>query len=131
MALVCAVSMSIEKYFKRSQEKILPSPHGSLSLSVPSRAIAAANKEVGRVSLLRQQSSASATTISKKRGKYNKYSPEERAMIGKHAVLYGNLSAKRSILALYNVDILHVLRPKIILDSIKFLSEFNFRTLVL
>ena len=37
--------MSIEKYFKRSQEKILPSPHGSLSLSVPSRAIAAANKE--------------------------------------------------------------------------------------
>ena len=88
MALVCAVSMSIEKYFKRSQKKILPSPHGSLSLSVPSRAIAAANKEVGRV--LRQQSSASATTISKKRGKY-KYSPEERAMIGKHAVLYGNL----------------------------------------
>ena len=76
VALVCAVSMSIEKYFKRSQEKILPSPHGSLSLSVPSRAIAAANKEVGRV--LRQQSSASATTISKKRGKYNKYSPEER-----------------------------------------------------
>ena len=89
MALVCAVSMSIEKYFKRSQEKILPSPHGSFSLSVPSRAIAAANKEVGRV--LRQQSSVSATTISKKRGKYNKYSPEERAMIGKHAVLYGNL----------------------------------------
>ena len=85
MALVCAVSMSIEKYFKRSQEKILSSPHGSLSLSVPSRAIAAANKEVGRV--LRQQSSASATTISKKRGKYNKYSPEERAMIGKHAEL--------------------------------------------
>ena len=79
--------MSIEKYFKRSQEKILPSPHGSLSLSVLSRAIAAANKEVGRV--LRQQSSASATMISKKRGKYNKYSPEERAMIAKHAVLYG------------------------------------------
>ena len=48
---------------------------------------------MGRV--LRQQSSASATTISKKRGKYNKYSPEERAMIGKHAVLYGNLSAKQ------------------------------------
>ena len=93
MDLVCAVSMSIEKYFKRSQEKILPSPHGSLSLSVPSRAIAAANKEVGRV--LRQQSSASTTTTSKKRGKYNKYSPEERTMIGKHAVLYGNLSAKR------------------------------------
>ena len=125
MALVCAVSMSIEKYFKRSQEKILPSPHGSLSLSVPSRAIAAANKEVGRV--LRQQSSA--TTISKKRGKYNKYSPEERAMIGKHAVMTSvSLS---SILALYNVDILHVLRPKIILDSIKFLSGFNFRTLAL
>ena len=90
--------MLIEKYFKRSQEKILPSPHGSLSLSVPSRAIAAANKEVGRV--LRQQSSASATTISKKRGKYNKYSPEERAMIGKHAVFCS------SILALFNVDII-------------------------
>ena len=59
--------MSIEKYFKwlpSSKEKILPSPHSSLLLSVLLRAIAAANTEVTRV--LQQQ-----TTV-KKQGKYNK-----------------------------------------------------------
>lgn len=82
--------MSIEKYFARlptSQEKNLPRPHGSLSLSVPSRAIAAANKEVTRV--LQQRS----TTV-KQRGRYNKYSPKERAEIGKYAVQHGILATR-------------------------------------
>ena len=67
-----AIRMSIEKYFKQlpsSQEKILPSPHSSLSLSVPSRAIVAANKDVTRVP--QQQ------TMVKQQGKYNKSFQEE------------------------------------------------------
>ena len=90
----CANRMSIEQYFTRlpsSQEKILPRPRGSLSLSVPSRAIAAANKEVTRV-LHQQQRS---TTV-KQRGRYNKYSPKERAEIGKYAVQHG-ISATRTV----------------------------------
>ena len=82
--------MLIEKYFKRlpsPPKKILPSPHGSLSLSVSSRAIAAANKEVTRV--LQQQ------TMVKQRGKYNTYSPKERAEIGKYAVQNGISSTRR------------------------------------
>ena len=86
--------MSIEKGFTRlpsSQEKILPRPRGSLSLSVSSRAIAAANKEVTRV-LQQQQHS---TTV-KQRGRYNKYSPKERAEIGKYALQHG-ISATRTV----------------------------------
>ena len=86
--------MSIEEYFKRlpsSQEKILPSPHGSLTLSVPSRAIVAANKEVTRV-LQEQQ----RLTTAKQQGRYNKYSPKERAEIGKYAVQHG-ISSTRTV----------------------------------
>ena len=76
----CTIRMSIEKSFKQllqtaasSQEKILPSPHGTLSLLVPSRALAAATKEVTRV---QQQQQQRLVTV-KQRGRYNKYSPKE------------------------------------------------------
>ena len=88
----CVIRMSIDKYFKRlpsSQEKIMPSPHGSLSLSVPSRAVAAANKEVIRV--LQQQQ---RLIMAKQQGRYNKYLPKERAEIGKYAVQHGVLSTR-------------------------------------
>ena len=53
--------MSLLKYFRRKEE--LPDPKGSLSLSVPSRAIASANKEVEKE--LRKSKN-------KKRGTYHK-----------------------------------------------------------
>lgn len=84
--------MSIEKYFKRlptPQESVLPNPRGSLSLSIPPKAIAAANRAVTRV--MQQQSSAKG----KRRGKYNIYSSELRAEIGRYAVQHGNASARR------------------------------------
>ena len=86
--------MSIEKYFKRlptPQESVLPNPHGSLSLSIPPRAIASANRAVTRV--MQQQSSAAK---GKRRGKYNIYSPEQRAEIGRYDVQHGIASTRRA-----------------------------------
>ena len=88
-----SLTMSIERYFKRLPSQQLPSPHGSLSLSVPSTAIAAANREVNRV--LSRQQQDSTTTPKKTRGKYHSYSPEERAEIGKYATENGISAARR------------------------------------
>ena len=54
----------------------LPDPRGSLSSSVPSQAIAAANREVEE---------AIHTISSGKRAPYGQYSPTVRAEIGKYA----------------------------------------------
>ena len=71
---------SILQYFKESSSSDyqLPNPRGRLSCSVPSAAIASANREVQ--SLLEK---------GKKRGPYQRYTPTERAKIGKFAVQYG------------------------------------------
>ena len=62
----------------------LPDPKGSLSQSVPSRAIAAANEEVTR-----------ARSGVKKRGPYRRYTPEERMEIGRYACNHGITAAAR------------------------------------
>ena len=69
--------MSIRDYFKKLPiSSSLPSPQGELALSVPSRAISAANREVLKV--LEAQTSA-GTAKRKQRGPYRKYSAKERA----------------------------------------------------
>ena len=57
--------MSIRNYFRPSNR--LPEPNGSISLHVPSQAIALANKEVEKV--LKEGSGVDRT----KRGKYNRW----------------------------------------------------------
>lgn len=70
----------------------LPSPNGPLSLSMPSRLIEAANKEV-RQQQRREASGGSGK--SSKRGPYRRYLPAERAQIGKYGVQHGTTAAKR------------------------------------
>ena len=72
MALFC--------YFKKD----LPDPHGPLAKSVPSSSIAAANSEVRSVL---------AKTTSNKRGNCEKYTPEQKAIIGKRAAEHGVVAA--------------------------------------
>ena len=69
---VLTVSMALLRYFKKRDG--LPDPKGSLSHTIPSRAISMANSEV-----------TEATTGDKKRGPYKKYSPEERCRMGRYA----------------------------------------------
>ena len=80
---------SILRYYKpaSSSDCRLPSPHGPLSRSIPSAAIASANREVQ--SILDQQSKP------KKRGPYERYTPSERAKIGKFASECGVQAAVR------------------------------------
>ena len=52
----------------------MPNPHGPLSRAMPLSAIVAANKEVRL-----------HTAKNSKGGSYHKYTPEERADIGKYA----------------------------------------------
>ena len=64
------------RYFKREKGN-LPDPHGPLARSVPSASIAAANSEV------------STAIDSGKGGHYEKYTPQQKAMIGKTAAEHG------------------------------------------
>ena len=64
--------MALLRYFKKRDG--LPDPKGSLSHTIPSRAISMANSEV-----------TEATTGDKKRGPYKKYSPEEWCRMGRYA----------------------------------------------
>ena len=63
----------------------LPDPKGSLSQSIPSRAIAAANDEVTKAT----------SGAMNKRGPYRRYSPEERMEIGRYASDHGISVAAR------------------------------------
>ena len=74
--------MALFRYFKNN----LPDPHGPSAQSVPSTSIAAANSEVRSVI---------ESENNKKRGQYAKYTPEQKAMIGKRAVEHGAFAAVR------------------------------------
>ena len=63
----------------------LPDPKGSLSQSIPSRAIAAANDEVTKAT----------SGAMNKRGPYRRYSPEEHMEIGRYASDHGMSVAAR------------------------------------
>ena len=76
--------MALLRYFKKRDG--LPDPKGSLSHTIPSRAISMANSEV-----------TEATTGDKKRGPYKKYSPEERCRMGRYACDHGVAAAARYI----------------------------------
>ena len=76
--------MALLRFFKPVDG--LPDPKGSLSISLPSGAIASANREVLELS---------ASEVGKKRGPYKKYSPEERFEIGQYASNHGITAAAR------------------------------------
>ncbi len=79
--------MDILRYLKPLNG--LPDPRGSLSSTNSSGAINEMNREVER------ELAASGSQKKKKRGPYQKFSPSERAQIGKHAALHGATSASR------------------------------------
>ena len=72
--------MALNRYFKVSQDTKLPDPRGPLSKEVPLTAIMAANNEVEHVVELQR---------GKMRGTYTKFTPEQKAEIGKQAVEHG------------------------------------------
>lgn len=89
--------MSLHKYFKREvKEKTqnpLPSPNGPLKEIVPSSIISAVNKEVEEV--------LEKGSRPKERGHYAKFTPSQRALIGKRAVEHGVTASMRYFQAKY------------------------------
>ena len=79
--------MALFRYFKREKGN-LPDPHGPLARSVPSTSIAAANSEVSTAI-------DTASRNSGKRGHYEKYTPQQKAMIGKTAAEHGVAASVR------------------------------------
>ena len=77
--------MALYRYFQPSGA--LPNPSGPLSAYASPAAIKDANEAVRNVS----QGS------SKPRGKYAKFTPEQKASIGKYASLHGNQAAFRHL----------------------------------
>ena len=77
--------MSLLQYFERAD--VLPDPRGTLSTSLPPRAIARANAEVRR--------SLDEGNSMKARRSYHRYSPKVRAAIGKYASTNGVSAASR------------------------------------
>ena len=75
--------MALFRYFK-GEKSNWPDPHGPLARSVPSTLIAAANSEV-----------STATDSDGKRGHYEKYTPQQKAMIGKTAAEHGVVATIR------------------------------------
>ena len=91
------------KYFKRgdpAHPKVLPQPDGPLATLMPSSSIVAANKEVktaldSSVENKTDEISGKKSEKSSKRGRYDIYSPEEKASIGKRAAEHGVTSTIR------------------------------------
>ena len=82
--------MSLLRYFKASSDTTkLPDPRGPLSTTVPSSSIESANAEVKRVIETEESSDR------QKRGHYEKFSPELRFQIGKHAAENGVAATMR------------------------------------
>ena len=80
--------MALFRYFKREKGN-LPDPHGPLARSVPSTSIAAANSEVSTAI-------DTASRNSGKRGHYEKYTPQQKAMIGKTAAEHASVRIPRA-----------------------------------
>ena len=76
---------------------VLLSPCGSLSLAVPIAAIASANAEVIHV--------MEAPGRNWRKGHYNIYTPEQKAIIEKHALEIGVMTAKRKFSKKLQMDI--------------------------
>ena len=81
--------MALHMYFQPAQIGSLPDPRGPLSRQVPSSAISAANSKVTAV--LQQP----PMTWRPKRGIYAKFTPEQKADIGKRAAEHGIESTVR------------------------------------
>ena len=81
--------MSLFKYFKKGNASLLD-PTGPLACSVPSSSIASANKEVDRILI-----ADGPSNTKKPRGEYAKFTPEQKAMIGKRASEHGVVAAVR------------------------------------
>lgn len=85
--------MALLRYFKRDDSKaVLPNPEGPLSSSMPSSRIKAANDLVEP--LVTKQDSRS-------RGRYECFTEEEKALIGKRACEVGVTNAIRALSARY------------------------------
>ena len=76
-------AMSILKYFER--DSAMPNPTGPLSKVVPSEGIKAANEEVSKVmnSVKLSVEERYVPSGSRSRGPYERFTPEEKARIGR------------------------------------------------
>ena len=88
--------MALWKYFKREVKAPLPSPLGSLSRTISTGRMVAANKEVQRVM---DTSGTDGTVL--KRGPYEHFGDEERAWIGRYTADHGVAATVRHYTKLY------------------------------
>ena len=90
------MSRSILDYFSKKRSKAhLPDPRGPLSSKMLPFTIAAANTEVMRV-MNGHAALPSSSLLAKKRGVYNKYTPEFKAKVARYAIENGNCRAARN-----------------------------------
>lgn len=96
--------MSILQYFQKDTRPpttvSLPDPRGALSRNVPPAAIASANAEIRRCIATSGQ-----FPHGQRRRHYNSYTPEQKATIGRFAVMNGVMAAKRRYSAEFRFDI--------------------------
>ena len=93
--------MALFRYFEKTPKK-LPDPDGPLSTSIPSSSISAANSKVQP--LLETATATVDDTIPgrrSKRGTYAKFSPEQKAIIGKRASEFGVVAAVKHFIKDY------------------------------
>ena len=99
---------SLFSYFERkdskekSHEKLLPDPEGPLSKKVPTSTIISANIEVKSALKLTTTSGLSAECRKRTRGSYDRFRPEEKAIIARAAIDNG---VTKTVNNKYNKDL--------------------------
>ena len=108
---IILIAMSLFRYFKKEKgSPQLPNPYGSLAKVIPSSSIAAANVEVRSV--------ITATTNSRKRAPYGKYTPEQKAVIGKSA-------SENGVVAEQNSYIKNIVGIRVLSSAFKLFANFS------
>ena len=95
--------MALLKYLKRKEKPLqqlaLPAIQNYADTSLTEKDLECANKNVSAILL------SNDSVNEMRRGKYNSYTPKERAKIGQHAAIYGATSAARYFTGVFSRDL--------------------------
>ena len=99
-------TMALFKYFKKKekllQQLTLPTIQNCADTSLTKKDLECANKNVSTILL---SNNCVNKMSSLKRGKYNSYTPKERAKTGQYAAMYGATSAARYFSGAFSRDL--------------------------
>ena len=88
---------------KPLQELGLPTTESCAGTSLSGKDLECANEKVGKILL--SNSDCTSKMTDQKRGKYNSYTPKERAKIGEYAAVYGATNAARHFSGIFTRDV--------------------------